>query len=133
MEDMSLKFYSPVVTGIPTIPQHNQAKNCEKEKSEQVDFKDVLSESIRNISDVNFSKHAVKRAIEHNIELSDENLGRLNEGVKIASSKNLEEPLILVDGTAFLVNIPNNTVITAMDSGKTKVNVFTNIDGTVII
>ena len=51
----------------------------------------------------------------------------------MASEKNLEEPLILVGSTAFLVNIPNNTVITAVDSSDMKGNVFTNIDGTVII
>ena len=88
---------------------------------------------LRKNSEVNFSKHAVKRAVDHNIELTDENLSRLNEGVKMASEKNLEEPLILVGRTAFLVNIPNNTVITAVDSSDMKGNVFTNIDGTVII
>lgn len=70
---------------------------------------------------------------EHNIELTDDRISRLNEGVKIASEKKLEEPLILVGSTAFLVNVPNNTVITAIDSSDMKGNVFTNIDGTVII
>jgi flagellar operon protein len=96
-------------------------------------FKSILTEMLRKNSEVNFSKHAVKRAIDHNIELTDENLSCLNEGVKMASEKNLEEPLILVGNTAFLVNIPNNTVITAVDSSDMKGNVFTNIDGTVII
>jgi len=101
--------------------------------AETKSFADILSDTLSKSSEVNFSKHAVKRAMEHNIELSDENISRLNEGVRIAEEKNLEEPLILVGSTAFLVNIPNNTVITAVDSGNMKGNVFTNIDGTVII
>ena len=132
MDDIRMSFYTPVVTGKPQIAQTSKAENT-SENSEQKSFSEVLAETIKQSSEVNFSKHAVKRAAEHNIELNDENLSRLNEGVKIASEKNLEEPLILVGSTAFLVNIPNNTVITAVDSSNMKGNVFTNIDGTVII
>ena len=132
MDDIRMSFYTPVVTGKPQTAQTSKVDNA-SENSGQRSFSEVLSETIKQSSEVNFSKHAVKRAAEHNIELNDENLSRLNEGVKIASEKNLEEPLILVGSTAFLVNIRNNTVITAVDSSNMKGNVFTNIDGTVII
>lgn len=132
MDDMRLKLYTPVVTGTPHVQQTATVGRDADVKPKQ-SFQDVLSETIRRSSEVNFSKHAVKRAAEHNIELNDDNLSRLNEGVKIANDKHLEEPLILVGSTAFLVNIPNNTVITALDSSNMKGNVFTNIDGTVII
>ena len=131
MEDIRFSMYSPVVTGNPTVG--SKQKQPAQGEAQGPSFQDVLAETLRQSSEVNFSKHAVKRVEEHGIELNDENLGRLNEGVKIASEKNLEEPLILVGNAAFLVNIPNNTVITAVDSGNMKGNVFTNIDGTVII
>ncbi|HPF29605.1 MAG TPA: flagellar protein, partial [Lachnospiraceae bacterium] len=38
-----------------------------------------------------------------------------------------------VDSLAFIVNVPNSTVITAMDQSETEENIFTNIDGAVII
>jgi len=133
MDDMRLNMLSPVVSGIPRTSQTQKVDTDGNENAEQDSFKSILSEMLRNNSEVNFSKHAVKRAVENNIELSSESLNRLNEGVKMASEKNLEEPLILVGNTAFLVNIPNNTVITAVNSGDMKGNVFTNIDGTVII
>lgn len=131
MEDMKLSFYTPVVTGNPQAAPAGHAKAGEA--AETTNFADVLSETLSKNSSVNFSKHAVKRAVEHNIDLDDESISRLNEGVRIAGEKKLEEPLILVGSTAFLVNIPHNTVITAVDSGNMKGNVFTNIDGTVII
>ncbi|NLV86624.1 MAG: flagellar protein [Clostridiales bacterium] len=132
MDDMRLKFYNPVVSGTPrTQPAVGTSKDAEG--SDKGSFQSMLTEAIRQNSEVNFSKHAVKRVAEHNIELNGDNLNRLNEGVKIANDKKLEEPLILVGSTAFLVNIPNNTVITAVDSSNMKGNVFTNIDGTVII
>ena len=130
MDDIKLGLYTPIVTG---NPQSTQTRQTESTDSSTKSFADVLSDTLSKSSDVNFSKHAVKRAMEHNIDLNDESISRLNEGERIAGEKNLEEPLILVGSTAFLVNIPNNTVITAVDSGNMKGNVFTNIDGTVII
>jgi flagellar operon protein len=133
MEDMRLKFYSPVVSGTPVVDPAPKAEKKSDGKAEAASFQQVLTEMLEKNSEVSFSKHAVKRAVDHKLNLNDESLSRLNEGVKMASEKNLEEPLILVGSTAFLVNIRNNTVITAMDSSDMKGNVFTNIDGTVII
>ena len=39
----------------------------------------------------------------------------------------------MMDNLAFIVNIKNNTVITAMDQDTNDSNVFTNIDGAVIV
>lgn len=133
MDDMSLKINFPIVSGNPRPEQAQKAVTEVSGAEEKDSFQSILTDMLRKNSEVNFSKHAVKRAVDHNIELTDESLTRLNEGVKMASEKNLEEPLILVGRTAFLVNIPNNTVITAVDSSDMKGNVFTNIDGTVII
>ena len=133
MDDMSLKINFPIVSGNPRPEQAQKAVTEVSGAEEKDSFQSILTDMLRKNSEVNFSKHAVKRAVDHNIELTDDNLSRLNEGVKMASEKNLEEPLILVGNTAFLVNIPNNIVITAVDSSDMKGNVFTNIDGTVII
>lgn len=133
MDDMRLNVHFPIISGNPIMEQTPSVDTDVNENAQKDSFKSILTEMLRKNSEVNFSKHAVKRAIDHNIELSDESLSRLNEGVKMASEKHLEEPLILIGNTAFLVNIPNNIVITAVDSSEMKGNVFTNIDGTVII
>ncbi len=39
----------------------------------------------------------------------------------------------MVDELFFIVNIPNKTVVTAMDSASDNDNVFTNINGAVIM
>ena len=82
---------------------------------------------------MNFSSHAVNRLVERNINISESNLTRLSDGVKIAEEKGLNEPLILIDTAAYIVNIKNNTVITTVANDDLKGSVFTNIDGTVII
>lgn len=79
-----------------------------------------------------FSKHASMRLENRNIELSDNQLDRLEAGAKRANAKGINESLVLVDQLAFIVNIKNSTVITAMDQSEAQENVFTNIDGAVI-
>ena len=142
MEDYRIKFYTPVTTGSPHISRPNQPSNPNQatlpqadaeQAAEGVTFRQALEAHLRQTSDLSFSKHAVNRAIERNLDLSEVNITRLNEGVKLAEEKKLKDPLILVDKTAFLVNMKHNKVITTVDANELMGNVFTNIDGTVII
>ncbi len=99
-------------------------------------FQDILSGKTQNIgteSEVRFSKHAANRLIDRNIELTKEQMERLNLGAAKAGAKGINESLVIIDSLAFIVNVPNQTVITAMDQTETDENVFTNIDGAVII
>lgn len=82
--------------------------------------------------EVKFSKHAANRLSDRNIELTAEQKERLSNGMKQASEKGINDSLIMVDQLAFIVNVPNNTVVTALDSTEKSSNVFTNIDGAVI-
>ncbi|SHI15534.1 flagellar operon protein [Butyrivibrio fibrisolvens DSM 3071] len=80
-----------------------------------------------------FSKHAAARLSDRNIEITKQQLERLNQGKIQAGEKGISESLILVDSLAFIVNVPNNTVVTAMNQNdKSDSKVFTNIDGAVI-
>ena len=54
-------------------------------------------------------------------------------GAGKAGAKGIKESLVIVDQLAFIVNIPNRTVVTAMDQAETEENIFTNIDGAVIM
>lgn len=85
------------------------------------------------LSTLKFSKHATNRLEERAIELSDEQRNRLNEGAKKASEKGIKESLVIIDSLAFIVNVQNRTVVTAIDQTTTNENIFTNIDGAVIM
>lgn len=84
-------------------------------------------------SNLKFSKHATMRLTDRNISLTQEMNRRLENGVEQASEKGIHESLVLVDSLAFIVNVPNRTVVTAMNQKETINNVFTNIDGAVIM
>lgn len=132
MDDARLKFYSkPIVTGTPAFrPEKTSQPSAAPESGS---FRDVLKQQLDQQSGVAFSKHAASRVAERSIDLSAAQMDRLNKGVKLAEEKGLDDTLILIDRSAFLVNVKNNTVITAVGENDLNGNVFTNIDGTVII
>ena len=100
-------------------------------------FEEVLqkqqAKEAQEAARIKFSKHAAGRLSDRNIELTDEQMERLSDGTKKAGEKGIKESLVLVDELAFIVNTKNNMVITAMDQTETDENIFTNIDGAVII
>lgn len=98
-------------------------------------FKDILQakSSFGLDSEIKFSKHASMRLMDRNISLSPEQMDRLTDGTKKAQEKGIKESLVLLDSLAFIVNVPSKTVVTALDKSETSENVFTNIDGAVII
>ena len=91
------------------------------------------SEQNVQTTNVTFSKHANERLASRNINLNDEQIERLNKGVMQAKEKSINESLVMLDNMAFIVNVKNNTVITAMEQQTDDSNVFTNIDGAVIV
>lgn len=113
----------------------NQNKKTQSMEKSQISFKEILEQTAEkaSASELKFSKHAANRLADRKIELTDRQLERLNEGTAKASEKGIKESLVLMDELAFIVNIPNNTVITAMSQMETDENVYTNIDGAVII
>lgn len=103
--------------------------------SADISFAEILEEkrSVREASELKFSKHAATRLEHRNISLSPEQSERLEAGVQKASEKGINESLVVVDSLAFIVNIPNKTVVTAIDSKESQEHIFTNIDGAVIV
>jgi flagellar operon protein len=81
---------------------------------------------------VKFSSHALQRIERRGIDVSPATLGRLNEGLDRAAGKGARASVVFVDATAFVVSVPNRTVITAVDRDHMKQQVFTNIDSAVI-
>lgn len=115
----------------------NQKSVNQSSKKSDISFEEVLrrqqSLSAAGNEKLKFSKHATQRLESRGISLSEEQNTRLQSGVEKASAKGINESLVLVDSLAFIVNVPNKTVVTAMDQTETQSNIFTNIDGAVIM
>lgn len=106
------------------------------ENEQKLSFQQILKQASENtlrLDGVTFSKHANERLASRNINLDAEQMERLNKGIMQAKEKSINESLVMMDNIAFIVNIKNNTVVTAMDQTTNDSNIFTNIDGAVIV
>lgn len=115
--------------------QYLRQRNPEKLQNQGVSFEEILNQKQKSSesSELKFSKHASMRLENRQIQLSKEQSVRLENGVQKASEKGIKESLVLIDSLAFIVNVPNKTVVTAMNQEESGDNIFTNIDGAVIM
>lgn len=113
------------------MPKDSNIKELEKQS---ISFEEVLSTKqkikVEDTNGIRFSKHANDRLAYRNIDLSKEQMERLENGTNRAREKGIQESLVMIDDLAFIVNVKNNVVITAVND--TEDAVFTNIDGAVI-
>lgn len=57
----------------------------------------------------------------------------LSNAVEKARAKGARDVVIIGEKGAFIVNVPNNVVITTMAGAEMKDNIFTNIDSAVLM
>jgi flagellar operon protein len=105
------------------------AKNvANNKKCINADFKQIFDDE-----QLRFSKHANERLKDRKIELSGKDINNLESAVKKAGEKGIHTSLVLMNNRVFIVNVKSGMVITATDKSNLKENIFTNIDGAVIV
>lgn len=82
---------------------------------------------------IEMTKHAQLRAAERGIELTADLMARLSDSAHRAQAKGAKNILVFDATRAFIVNVPQNRVITAISQDEMQDNVFTNIDGAVLL
>lgn len=80
-----------------------------------------------------FSSHASQRLKDRRISLDSNMMSKLNAAIDKAEAKGVEDTLVITPEAALIVSVKNRTVITALDRNSMNGNVFTNIDGAVIV
>ncbi len=97
-------------------------------------FSDVLTQAMQGPGvDVRFSTHAKQRLEARGINLDEDDMEKLDEAMDKAEQKGAHNSLIVLKGNAFVVNIDNRTVVTALDSVSASKSVFTQIDSAVVV
>ncbi|MCT1903755.1 TIGR02530 family flagellar biosynthesis protein [Oceanobacillus sojae] len=118
----------PIQPIVPAISQEQYIKKAAPKKG-NVSFGDIL----RQQQGLTVSKHAADRMRERNIQFSNKEWESIQEKVKEAKQKGVKDALVVVDGSAMVVSVKNNTVITALNQAEADKKVFTNIDGTILL
>jgi flagellar operon protein len=114
----------------PVQPVQNQNKpqpGAQKTTGQTTNFSEVLS----NVENLRFSNHAQKRLQVRNINLDQDDISRLAGAVDKAEKRGGKESLVLVDNLAFIVNVKERLVVTALDEQSRGEGVFTQIDSVV--
>jgi len=127
-----MMFNRPIPIQPDPIYENRQNQKNQQVQSETRSFADLLKEKVGNDS-LHFSAHASQRLQQRNIFLSESDHLKLTQAVDKIAEKGGRESLIVMNEVSYLVNVPNRTVITAMDMESAKDNVFTNIDSTMIL
>lgn len=112
----------------------NSSKLTERKQiNSNKDFRQIFEKIQNKDEEIKFSKHATERLNSRNMNLSLDDMNRLKSAFHKAESKGVKDALILMDDKAFIANINNKIIITTVNKEQLKDNIFTNIDGAVII
>lgn len=137
---MSNAFLVPNVTGAPgnVVSRDNaQAQDPAtlRENASSESFSQILGTQLEKpiVQPLRFSAHASSRVQSRKLNIGADEMRKLGEAVDRAAAKGLDDTLILTKDAAFIVSVKNRTVVTAMDRSSLDGNVFTNIEGAVIV
>ncbi|MCY6959605.1 MULTISPECIES: TIGR02530 family flagellar biosynthesis protein [Clostridium] len=96
-------------------------------------FQNIFNKEIDKQCNLTISNHAAQRLKDRNIELDENDMKTINEGINKANEKGSKDSLIIYKNMALVTSIKNRTIITAVDKESSKGNVFTNIDSVVLL
>ncbi len=97
---------------------------------------DSFSQHLQNVlqpEKLTISKHAKERMSQRGIQIDEAKWGQIQEKVNEAKKMGVKDSLVLLQDAALIVSAKNNTVITAMDRQEATAQIFTNINGTIVL
>jgi flagellar operon protein len=100
------------------------------------DFEKILNKKVNGDlpeKDLKFSGHASKRLKERELVVDSSEYLKLKDGVNKLKNMGGQDSLIITNNAAYIVDVSNSTIVTALDKNKMQDNVFTNIDSTLIL
>lgn len=112
--------------GVERLRKPNQ--NIQSNPMGTTPFSEIFEQELVKLK---FSGHAMSRMNSREMNLSDSDMLRLEHAVSKAEMKNAKDSLVMMDEKAFIINIPNRTVVTMMNKDKLEENVITKIDSAV--
>ena len=100
------------------------------------EFNNILKNEVekrQDESDVRLSTHAARRIKDRNLEIDNQEFIKLREGINRLKNKGGRDSLIITEKAAYIVDVDQRKIITAMDKNNLGDNVFTKIDSTLVI
>ncbi|MGM0443815.1 MAG: TIGR02530 family flagellar biosynthesis protein [Fibrobacterota bacterium] len=112
---------------LPPVQTGSVKNRVNRYRDTGINFADLIKEKVQP-EELKFSSHAENRIKSRGIKMDEEVRQKLNKAASRVAAKGGRDALLFMKDSAFIVNVKNRTVVTAMDSDSMKENVFTNID-----
>ncbi|WP_019242304.1 MULTISPECIES: TIGR02530 family flagellar biosynthesis protein [Bacillus] len=118
----------------PILPKATGSTTSNISSSVKGKFASALQESIQQTnSSLVLSKHAQMRLMQRGIDIPSDTWSKIENKVCEAKQMGVKDALVLTDQSALIVSAKNNVVVTAMDRHEASKQIFTNINGTILI
>ena len=99
---------------------------------------DSFAETLRRMTEprspsLAISAHAAERLEQRGIPLTDADHAQMDAAIRALEEKGAQDALLLRDDAAFIVNVPNRTLVTALGQADLQDRVFTGIDSAFVL
>lgn len=102
----------------------------DSQRLQRTEFNQLFKNELNKLK---FSGHAISRVESRQLDINPADMERLNSAYQIAENKGVKNPMVILDDKAFIVNVPNKTVITVLDKKNLDQNIITNIDSAIFV
>ncbi|MGE7661914.1 TIGR02530 family flagellar biosynthesis protein [Peribacillus sp. NPDC097197] len=99
----------------------------------QQGFQQHFKTAVTDVEKLTISKHAQMRMNQRKIEINPQTWDLIADKASEAKKMGVTESLIITDNAALVVSTKNNKVITVMDRDEASSQIFTNINGTILL
>ncbi len=134
---MSKEINNILIPNVSKLPKHKNADVSNKLENSKTpnEFKNLLSEISTEKPDhgINLSVHAARRLKERNLEMDQSEFFKIKDAIQKLKAKGGQDSLVITGKAAYIVDVNNNRIVTAIDKDNMAENVFTKIDSTVVL
>ncbi|KRF68164.1 hypothetical protein ASG99_01380 [Bacillus sp. Soil768D1] len=99
----------------------------------QQGFQQHFQEAISTNEKLTISKHAQMRMDQRKIVIEQQTWDKIADKANEAKKMGVTESLIIIDNAALVISNKNNKVITVVDREEASSQIFTNINGTILL
>ena len=112
-------------------------QNRKTDKTGASEFDGLLKEQLEGskvpAQGISLSTHAARRLKERNLEMDAGEYTKLKGAIEKLKTKGGQDSLVITGKAAYIVDVPNNRIVTAIDRDNMAENVFTKIDSTLFV
>lgn len=137
------KINNILIPNVTKLPAKTNVESTNKlAKGETSEFKNLLDSSLEQSEQsqvgeapkgFHLSTHAMRRLQERNLSIDKDEYSKILSAIDKLKLKGGQDSLVITNKAAYIVDVPKNTIVTAIDKDSIGDNVFTKIDSTILM